>query len=269
MSQKCHSILSGKNGRHIAQIASVSADLGNGHVIAEHWHPEDQLLFASRGVMTVHTKLGVWVVPPLRAVWIPAETPHSVVMSGQVSMRTLYFLPGLCRTLPGECLVMNVSPLLKELILHTCRYAKLNKKVSRERRIIEIILDQLRAVESIPLQLPQPSDARALRVAKAVFANTADQKTLGRLCKDCGASKRTIQRLFLEETRMTFGKWRQQLRLLHAMQVLASGGKVTTAALEAGYSSTSAFISMFRKHLGTTPARYLNSGIERERRLDS
>jgi AraC-like DNA-binding protein len=161
-----------------------------------------------------------------------------------------------------------MSLLLKELILHACKYAKLNKGVSRERRIIEIIVDQLKAVESIPLQLPQPSDARALRVAKAVFANTADQKTLGKLCKDCGASKRTIQRLFLEETRMTFGKWRQQLRLLHAMQVLASGEKVTTAALEAGYSSTSAFISMFRKHLGTTPARYLNSGIERERRLE-
>jgi AraC-like ligand binding domain len=151
MSQNCHSILFGKNGRQLAQVASVSADLVNGHVIAEHTHPEDQLLFASKGVMTVRTKLGVWVVPPLRAVWIPAETPHSVAMSGQVSMRTLYFLPGLCRTLPGECLVMNVSPLLKELILHACKYAKLNKRVSREKGIIEIIVDQLKAVESATL----------------------------------------------------------------------------------------------------------------------
>jgi AraC-like DNA-binding protein len=267
MSQKCHSILFGKNGRPLAQIANVSADLRDGHIIPEHSHPEDQLLFASKGVMTVRMKLGVWVVPPLRAVWIPAETPHSVAMSGQVSMRTLYFLPGLCRVPPGQCLVMNVSPLLKELILHACKYPKLNKRVSTERRIIEIIVDQLDAVESIPLQLPQPSDTRALRVAKALFANTADQRTLEKLCKDSGASKRTIQRLFLEETRMTFGKWRQQLRLLHAIQALASGEKVTTAALEAGYSSTSAFISMFRKQLGTTPARYLNSGITRDHSL--
>jgi AraC-like DNA-binding protein len=263
MSHKCQNIL-GKSGRPLAQIASVSADLGDGHRIPEHSHPEDQLLFASKGVMTVRTKLGVWVVPPLRAVWIPAETPHSVAMSGRVSMRTLYFLPSLYRVLPGECFVMNVSPLLKELILHACKYPELNKRVSTERRIIEIIVDQLNAVESIPLQLQQPSDSRASRVAKALFANTADQRTLEKLCKDCGASKRTIQRLFLEETRMTFGKWRQQLRLLHAMQVLASGEKVTTAALEAGYSSTSAFISMFRKQLGTTPARYLKIGIERD-----
>ena len=261
MSQKCHSMLFGKNGRPLAHIAHVSADLGDGHKIPEHSHPEDQLLFASKGVMTVRTKLGVWVVPPLRAVWIPAETTHSVAISGQVSMRTLYFLPGLCRVLRGQCRVMNVSPLLKELILHACKYPKLRKSVLTERRIIEIIVDQLNSVESVPLQLPQPSDSRALRVAKTLFANTADQRPLEKLCKDCGASKRTIQRLFLEETRMTFGKWRQQLRLLHAMQVLASGEKVTAAALEAGYSSTSAFISMFRKQLGTTPARYLNGGI--------
>lgn len=263
MSHRCHSLLLGRSGRPLAEIASVSADLKHGHLIPEHAHPEDQLLFASKGVMTVRTKQGLWVVPPLRAVWIPANTPHSVVISGQVSMRTLYFLPKLCRALPAKCLVLNVSPLLKELILHACRFGKLNKRVSRERRIVEIIVDQLKAVESIPLQLPRPSDSRAMRVVKALFGNPGDQRTLEKLSKDCGASKRTIQRLFLGETRMTFAKWRQQLRLLHAMLALASGEKVTSAALEAGYSSTSAFISMFRKQLGTTPRRYLRSGNER------
>src|SRR5580700_11527305 len=120
MSRKCHSILLSKNGRSLAEIASVSADLPHGHLVPEHSHPEDQLLFASKGVMTLHTKQGVWVVPPLRAVWIPANTPHSVAMSGQVSMRTLYFLPKLCRAFRGQCFVMNVSGLLKELILHAC-----------------------------------------------------------------------------------------------------------------------------------------------------
>ena len=269
MSHKCQSILLDRNGRRLAEIASVSADLRDGKVIPEHSHPEDQLLFASKGVMTVRTKQGVWVVPPLRAVWIPANTPHSVAMSGQVSMRTLYFLPKLCRALPAKCFVMNVSPLLKELILHACRFGKLSKRAPAERTVVEIIVDQLKAVESIPLQLPHPVDSRAMRVVGALFANPGDQKTLEKLCLDCGASKRTIQRLFLGETRMTFGKWRQQLRLLHAMQALASGEKVTAAALDAGYNSTSAFISMFRKQLGTTPMRYLKSGIEEEHGLAS
>jgi AraC-like DNA-binding protein len=233
-------------------------ELKSGHVIPEHMHPEDQLLFASKGVMTVRTKQGVWVVPPMRAVWIPANTPHSVTTSGQVSMRTLYFLPKLCRDLPGKCFVVNVAPLLKELILHACRFSRLSKRAADERRIIEMVVDQLNEAESIPLQLPQVSDTRALRVANTLFADPSDRRTLRRLCKDCGASKRTIQRLFLEETKMTFGKWRQQLRLLHAMELLASGEKVSSAAAEAGYDSTSAFISMFRKQLGTTPKRYLN-----------
>jgi AraC-like DNA-binding protein len=260
MSHKCQSILHGPNGRRLGELASVSADLAHGHVIPEHSHPEDQLLFASSGVMTLSTKQGVWVVPPLRAVWIPADTPHSVAMSGPVSMRTLYFLPKLCRVLRGRCFVMNVTALLRELILHACQFKRLSKKALAEGRIIEMIVDQLKAVDSIPLQLPHPTDARAVRVVKALLGDPGDQRDLARLCKECGASKRTIQRLFLEETKMNFGKWRQQLRLLHGLQLMASGEKVTAAALEAGYSSPSAFISMFRKQLGTTPMRYLGVG---------
>jgi AraC-like DNA-binding protein len=257
MSQKCHGILHDKNGRLLAEIASVSADLPNGHVIREHSHPEDQLLFASTGVMTLQTRQGVWVVPPMRAIWIPADTPHSVSMSGPVSMRTLYFLPKLCRTLPAKCFVMHVSAFLRELILHTCKLSRLNRKRAMERRVADLLVDQLKEVDSVPLQLPHPVDSRAKRVMETLFANPGDQRTLEKLCKDCGASKRTIQRLFLEQTKMTFAKWRQQLRLLHGMQLLACGEKVTAAALEAGYNSTSAFIAMFRKQMGTTPARYL------------
>src|SRR5271167_5046979 len=117
MSHKCHSLLLDRRGRQTAQLATLAHDFAGEHVIPEHSHPEDQLLFASQGVMTVRAKQGIWVVPPLRAVWIPANTPHSVSTSGRVSMRTLYFLPELCQALPKKCFVMNVSPLLKELIL--------------------------------------------------------------------------------------------------------------------------------------------------------
>src|ERR1700687_2676116 len=118
MSHECQSILLATNGRLVAEMASVSADFDDRHVIVEHSHPEDQLLFASSGVMTLRTKQGVWVVPPLRAVWIPANTPHSVAMSGPVSMRTLYFLPTLCRKFPGKCFATNVSVLFTGLMLY-------------------------------------------------------------------------------------------------------------------------------------------------------
>lgn len=254
--------MSAKNGRGRAEMATVSADLEDGHVIPEHSHPEDQLLFASEGVMTLSTKQGVWVVPPLRAVWIPSETLHSVAMSGRVSMRTLYLQPKLGPSLPQKCFVMNVTSLLRELVLHACRIGRLHNHAAAERRLIEMIVDHLKAVESVPLQLPRPVDPRAQKIVARLVASPGDHRKLEKLCRECGASKRTIQRLFREETKMTFRKWRQQLRLLHAMQRLASGEKVTAAALDAGYNSTSAFISMFREQLGQTPARYLGSCAE-------
>ena len=264
MSQKCQSILFDRNGRLSAHVATLAYEFRDArHVIPEHYHPEDQLVFASKGVMTVRTKEGIWVVPPQRAVWIPAGTPHSVAMAGPVSMRTLYLLPRLVRTLAPKCFVMNVSSLLRELILHACKFPKLDKKVPVQRRIIEIIVDQLEVVHSALLQLPHPTDSRALRVARRLVDFPADRRTLEELCADCGASKRTIERVFVEETGMTFAKWRQQLRLLHALQLLASGEKVTGAALDAGYDSPSAFTAMFRKQLGTTPGRYFGSRIDK------
>src|SRR5216683_370488 len=143
MSQECHSLLLPQEGRWAAQVATLSCDFRSGHVIPEHFHPEDQLVFASRGVMTVRTKQGIWVVPPLRAVWIPARTPHSITVSGAVSMRTMYFLPKLITVGRGECLVLNVSPLLRELILHACDFPRLKKAVPAQGRIIAMIADQL------------------------------------------------------------------------------------------------------------------------------
>ncbi len=259
MSQTRHLFLFDNRGRRLAEIAGGAWTLKHGYVIPWHSHPEDQLLFAAEGVMTVETKQGVWVVPPHRAVWIPSETDHSVTMSGRVSMRTLYFLPRLCKSLPRRCLVINIPALLKELIIHACTFSILRKKVPSERHVIDLIVDQLKTIESIPIQLPHPMDFRAKKLAEVLSADPSDQRPLHDLCSECGASKRTLQRLFTEETGMPFNTWRQRLRLIHAMQRLAAGESVTNAALEAGYNSTSAFIVMFRRQFGTTPTRYLSA----------
>jgi AraC-like DNA-binding protein len=153
--------------------------------------------------------------------------------------------------------VINTCSLLRELILHACQFSKLRRRVAAERHVIDLILDQLRLFESVPVQLPNPRDARARKLADILRANPREQRPLEALSMECGASKRTMQRLFAEESAMSFSRWRQRARLIYAMQSLAAGQSVTNAALDAGYGTASAFISMFRKQLGTTPTRYL------------
>jgi AraC-like DNA-binding protein/quercetin dioxygenase-like cupin family protein len=260
MSRKRQSAFLDRRGRSSAEVTGLTYDYGHGHAIPWHFHEWDQLVYASSGVMTVRTADGMWVVPTQRAVWIPARVPHTITMSGTVAMRTLYLKPQLAKSLPRDCCVANVSPLLKELILHACSFPALKKATKWQRHLIDVVLDQLEAVQTVPLQLPSLSDPRARRAAEILSSDPSDRQPLAQTCKLAGASKRTLERLFHDEAGMTLGKWRQQLRLMKAMQLLAEGAKVTHAAMEAGYSTPSAFISMFRKSLGTTPARFFGDG---------
>jgi AraC-like DNA-binding protein len=259
MSQKRHTPIFDRLGDKRFQIKTLTRDYPAGHAVPSHFHDFDQLVYASRGVMTVRTGDGTWVVPTQRAVWIPAAVPHSITMSGMVAMRTLYLRPRLAGALPRNCCVVHLSPLLKELILHACGFTTLRRAIQWQRHLVEVIIDQLEVIQMVPLQLPNPSDPRALRIAEVLLADPSDRRPLAQVCKLTGASKRTAERLFQEEVGMTLGKWRQQLRLMQAMRLLAEGAKVTHAALEAGYSTPSAFISMFRKSLGTTPARFFET----------
>lgn len=245
-----------RSGDRKSAITTLTHDYPARHVIPLHFHDRDQLVYASRGVMTVWTRDGTWVVPAHRAVWIPAGVPHTITMSGSVAMRTLYLKPRLATGLPRDCCVINVPTLLKELVLYACTLRRLRKSVRWQVHLIAIILHQLEAVQTVPLQLPHLSDARLVRIAEIFIRNPRDSRTLAQLCRVSGASKRSIERLFQQEIGMTFGEWRQQLRLMHGMRLLAEGAKVTHTALESGYSTPSAFISMFRKVLGTTPSSY-------------
>jgi AraC-like DNA-binding protein len=255
MLQKRQTPIFDRLGDKRSQVTTLTHDYPAGHVIPLHFHDRDQLVYASRGVMTVRTTDGTWVVPTHRAVWIPEAVPHTITMSGVVAMRTLYLKRRLATALPRDCCVINVSPLLRELILTACACSRLEKTIRAQRHLIDVIIDQLEAIKMVPLQLPNPSDPRALRIAEALQADPSDRRPLRNICKVAGASKRTVERLFKEDVGMTFGKWRQQLRLMQGMRLLAEGAKVTHAALEAGYSTPSGFICMFRKTWGTTPSR--------------
>jgi AraC-like DNA-binding protein len=256
MSKMRHNALFDPKGHSAARLTTLSYDYTDKDRIPEHFHDTDQLVFASNGVMTIRTEEGLWIVPPQRAVWIPSRTVHSITMSGSVSMRTLYFAPRYVRHLPRLCCVLNINALLKELIIFACQTPAWTKDVPNQKHLVGILVHQLQAASSTPLQLPRPLDPRALRVAEKVLAHPGNTRSLARICKDCGASKRTIERLFVEETEFTLGRWRQQARLLHAIRLIASGEKIISAALEAGYNSPSAFIVCFKKLLGCTPRRY-------------
>jgi len=237
-------------------VRTFAVRLCSGHVIPRHAHDWHQLIYAGEGVMWVHTAQGDWVVPPNRAVWVPAGVEHGIEMAGTVLVQTIYFAAGICGELPGRCCAVNVSPLLRELIRHTITLGFLDQNVPVHGRLIGFLLDQVVSLPSIPLQLPLPLDDRAKRAAAWLRAHPDDPGLIKQMAKRVAASPRTLERVFQKETGMTFGKWRQQLRLLHALRQLAAGTPVTSVALEVGYESPSAFIAMFRRTLGTTPFRY-------------
>jgi AraC-like DNA-binding protein len=227
------------------------------YTIPIHTHTWSQLIYAHEGVITVRTARGSWVVPPERGVWVPAGMTHSIEMSGQVSMRSLYFAPAFARKrLPKECSVVNISPLMRELILHVGTGAALDRSVPVQAHLIAVILDQMSLLDEVPLQLSVPRDVHAARAAEILRGDPGETRSLDRLARETGASKRTLERRFRAETGMGLGRWRQQLRLLHALRLLAEGQPVTSVALDVGYQSTSAFISMFKKAMGETPFRY-------------
>ncbi len=237
-------------------VRTFAVRYSSGFDMPVHAHDWHQLIYASQGVMSVHTAHGDWVVPPNRAVWVPAGIEHGIEMTGTVLLQTLYLSVEVSDGLPPRCCAVNISPLLRELILRTIELGMLDRRVPAQARLLDFLLDELQMLPTIPLQLPLPSDERALRVADWMRSHPDDPGLLKQLAKKMGASVRTLERLFQKETSMTFGKWRQQLRLLEALRLLAAGRPVTAVALEVGYESTSAFIAMFRRALGTTPRRY-------------
>jgi AraC-like DNA-binding protein len=245
-------------------IGAMAKDFPDGFFIAPHAHPRHQLIHASSGVMRITTAEAAFVVPPHRAVWMPADVVHDVRMSGAVAMRTLYIAREAI-TPPQACCVVSVSPLLRELVLRAATLPLLYDEHGAEGRIMALILDELRLLPVLPLNLPMPREARLQKICRGILDEPASTLTLAAWGRRVGASSRTLARRFQGETGLTFGRWRQQARLLEALSRLAQGRSVTTIALDLGYESPSAFTSMFRRALGRTPSTYFQSAGPRSR----
>ncbi len=241
-------------------VVAHAADFAAGYHITPHDHIHAQLIHGSQGVMQVRAGEGSWVVPPERGLWVPAGIEHEIVMRGRVAMRTLYIQADALPAMPAHCAVVAVGPLLQALIERAVAAPPVYDEQGPDGRIFAVILDELKLLPTIPLHLPTGRDRRLRRVTAALEAAPGDGRPLEAWAREAGASPRTLARLFLRETGMTFGAWRQQARLLHALIGLAEGQAVTALALDLGYASPSAFIQAFKRAFGTTPSRYFRAG---------
>ncbi|ABQ24992.1 transcriptional regulator, AraC family [Geotalea uraniireducens Rf4] len=223
---------------------------------AVHVHPRGQLIYASSGMMRVICSRDVWVVPPSQAVWVPPNQEHEVYFPGDTALRSLFVDPSAVTGLPLQCTVLKVAPLLRELILRAVQIGNSYAPDGAEWRVMQVLLDELRIAEATPLRLPMARDERVMRVIDALLKSPGDNRGLDAWGKIAGASSRTLARLFVSETGLTFGGWRKRLLLHKALDRLDRGEQVTGIAFDLGYQSLSAFIEMFRKELGVSPRRY-------------
>jgi AraC-like DNA-binding protein len=233
-------------------IVVATFPMPGGTLFSWHTHDDHQLAWAASGVLTVLTEGATWVLPPTRALWIPAGLPHETGAASRATMRSVYVPPGRSPVNWAVPTPVAASPLLAELIGYLG-----DELTARQREHGEALLaDLLEPVPLATLDVPFPAGPLAGAVARALRDNPADERTLADWGRAVGASERTLARAFTAQTRMTFGRWRTLLRLQAALPLLAVGEPVSRVAHRVGYETPSAFVAAFRRETGLTPAAY-------------
>lgn len=251
--------LIGQNLRTIAHervdrpLAAFARDYAEGEATGWHAHARAQLLYATQGVMRVATPAAGFVVPPGRALWVPAGMEHEVRTEGRVAMRALFFRADAARVGEATPAVLGVSSLLRELILAACAEPLEWDEAGRGGHLAALIAEEVARAPRLPFGVPALRDARLRRLAEALAAEPASDLSLEEWAARCGASARTLARLFQAETGMGFARWRQALRLTEAAALLAQGATPAQAAAAVGYASAPAFGAAFRAAFGITP----------------
>lgn len=238
-------------------VVAMAATYVSGSVGTRHSHRRAQLLHALSGVMTVITGEGSWVVPPQHALWLPSGVVHQSRCWGDVALRTLYVEPEAAGGLPATCRLLEVSPLLRALINEAVTLPIEYDVAGRDGQVMGLALAEIGRMPALPLSAPMPRDRRLARICEAILRDPGNDQDLEHWARVGGLGRRTLTRLFRQETEMSFAEWRQQVRLMEALTRLAAGEPVTTVALDLGYDSPSAFSAMFRRIMGISPREYL------------
>jgi AraC-like DNA-binding protein len=219
-----------------------------------HHHVEGQLFIIKKGLMVLQTDEGRYLMPPLRAGWIPPLHQHNAKTYGPLNGEIFYLSSKLCKMLPSKLCIFTPNPLLVQIMMRCVSWQ--NKDLSADqKRLIQVMVDELATLKPEPLCLPMPRDLRLEKMTAFFIANPASNKTLSMWAIDANMTTRTFTRRFQLETGMSFAKWRQLVRIMKALEYLAKGKSVTWVSLTLGYESVSAFIKVFRNLLGETPAK--------------
>ncbi|MGW0711824.1 helix-turn-helix domain-containing protein [Streptomyces sp. NPDC002643] len=226
-----------------------------GTAYARHWHPVHQLAWSAKGLLRITTRQGSWLLPPTLALWIPAGVPHvTESAAGDTVMRAPYIAPESCPEIDwADPTVVEAGPLLSALIDHLLRTDLTAEARSRAEAVL---LDVLHPVPVTSVDAPEPRDPRAREVARALAVNPADPRPLEAWATQVGASARTLARLFVADTGLAFGQWREQTRMRAAMPLLAQGLPLESIARRVGYASASSFVAAFKRIVGVTPREY-------------
>jgi AraC-like DNA-binding protein/quercetin dioxygenase-like cupin family protein len=230
-------------------------DLEAAEFMAPHSHAWGQVTYALEGVVRVTANNSSWIVPPLRAIWIAPHVEHAVTVLEKARLRPLCVLAERAPFAGSECKVLEVSSLLRELIV-ALEQPDPGTEPAREALLAELILDELARSATRPIRVPLPEDKRLKVLCAALMVDPASPQTLEHWAQQVGASERTLARLFERELGLTFGQWRQQVRLAHAAPLIARGLPLAQVAEQLGYASQSAFSAMFKKTFGTTPSAF-------------
>jgi AraC-like DNA-binding protein len=194
------------------------------------------------------------MVPPQRAVWILPGTLHKIASKKSFWLTTLYAKLGL-DAIPEKSSVVSIDRLTDELLIAAAKFGPSYPLGGPQERLITVLLDRLPQLPVSPLYLPEPRTPKLKRITDRLIAKPARQETLAELAASAHLTERTAARLFVRETGLTFGQWRQQLRLLTALEELGAGASVTAAALSVGYHDVSSFITAFKQAVGNTPSK--------------
>jgi AraC-like DNA-binding protein len=221
-----------------------------------HHHLRGQVFCVEAGLIHVTTANGAWLLPPHRAGWMPPNVPHKVRVSGALSGWTLFLAPQMCNDFQEQPCVIGISEVLRALASRAVEWNKDVLLSPEQERIAAVIRDEIRQARHEALHLPMPSDSRLKKIAYALLEAPGTTRTLEDWASLAAMSPRTLRRLIVAETGLTFAQWRQQAQLTHGLDMLARGISVAEVSDELGYASPSNFIAMFKRAFGASPARY-------------